>query len=147
MLLQHGRNRMLLFWVFKYVPSKSEIFLELNLRLINIQFKGRSASLPPGKTMETMIKFHCHMTMYQILSKDNPTDYPKFTNGPVEFSSYSSSGGTCTLEYGAMASSMVSSMASSMAPSMASSMVPSIAFQNCDCSAPKSYDFYDKGRF
>jgi len=110
-------------------------------------WKGRSASLPPGKTMETMIKFHCHMTMYQILSKDNPTDYPKFTNGPVEFSSYSSSGGTCTLEYGAMASSMVSSMASSMAPSMASSMVPSIAFQNCDCSAPKSYDFYDKGRF
>ena len=126
MLLQHGRNRMLLFWVFKYGPSKSEIFLELNLRLINILLKGRSASLPPGMTMKAMNKQMCHLTIYQILSSENPTDYPKKTDVPGEFySSYSSSGGSCTIrdEFGSM------------------------TIQNCDCSNPKSYNFYDEGRF
>merc|ERR1711917_8479 len=86
-------------------------------------WQGRSGSLPPGVTMETMTKQMCHTTIYQILSKDNPTDYPKIQDGPGEFDSYSSSGGTCTLEYaGGMGSMQV---------------------QSCDCSDPKKYDFYD----
>ena len=109
---------MLLFWVFN-------MDLKLNRRLVNILLKGRSASLPPGMTIETMTKQMCHTTIYQILSKDNPTDYPKPTDGPGEIGSYSSSGGSCTIgdEFGGM------------------------TIQNCDCSDPKKYDFYDEGRF
>ena len=127
MLLQHGRNRMLLFWVFKYGPSKSEIFLELNLRLINILLKGRSASLPPGMDMETMSKMMCNQNMYMILSSKNPTEYPAMAGpgGSGGSISYSSSGGSCTIGQGGF----------------------SMTYKNCDCSDPENYVFYDEGRF
>ena len=138
MLLQHGRNRMLLFWVFKYGPSKSEIFLELNLRLINILLKGRSASLPPGMTMELMSKQMCNGYMYMILSNENPTEYPAM-DGPMsgDIGSYSSSGGSCTIEV----------PMASFNGTHENIEETEVAIPKCDCSDPKKYVFYDEGRF
>ena len=135
---------MLLFWVFKYEPSKSEIFLELNLRLINILLKGRSASVPPGMTMETMSKQMCNMYMYMILSNENPTEYPAMA-GPGESSgdiSYSSSGGSCTIE-----GSIIRIRTDSTNTPMFAYTDPLFPISNCDCSDPKKYVFYDEGRF
>jgi len=87
-------------------------------------WKGRSASLPPGMDLETMSKQMCNMYMYMILSNENPTEYPAMA-GPGESSgdiSYSSSGGSCTIEEGHGA----------------------IIIENCDCSDPKKYDFADQ---
>merc|ERR1712137_1363939 len=93
--------------------------------------------------METMSKQMCNMYMYMILSNENPTEYPAISGpggpgesgpggpsmsgpgGPGESSgdiSYSSSGGSCTIEEGHGA----------------------IIIENCDCSDPKKYDFADQ---
>ena len=79
--------------------------------------------------MELMSKMMCHDAVYQILASENPTEYPAPMDGPSFSSdiSYSSSGGRCTINYGASGSSM--------------------SVSNCDCSDPKSYDFYDAGKF
>merc|ERR1712137_396637 len=90
-----------------------------------------------------MSKQMCNMYMYMILSNENPTEYPAISGpggpgesgpggpsmsgpgGPGESSgdiSYSSSGGSCTIEEGHGA----------------------IIIKNCDCSDPKKYDFADQ---
>merc|ERR1712137_1452313 len=80
-----------------------------------------------------MSKQMCNMYMYMILSNENPTEYPAMA-GPGESSgdiSYSSSGGSCTIEEG-------SSPSSNGPPSYGATTI-----QNCDCSDPKKYVFAD----
>ena len=79
--------------------------------------------------METKFKDMCNGVIYGVLSKENPSEYPVGNpNAPAMFTgdvTLSSSGGSCTVkeEFGEM------------------------TIPNCDCSDPKKYDFYDKGRF
>merc|ERR1711946_3957 len=115
-------------------------------------WKGRSASLPPGMDLETMSKQMCNMYMYMILSNENPTEYPAMA-GPGESSgdiSYSSSGGSCTIEEGSSPSS--NGPPPSYGPPSSNGPPPSYGppsygattIQNCDCSDPKKYVFADK---
>ena len=80
-------------------------------------------------TMGTMQKQMCSGFIYSVLSNENPTEYPKMTDGPAGPNSgnmtFSSSGGSCTIEEEGF----------------------SMTLPNCDCSDPKKYVFYDEGRF
>ena len=78
-----------------------------------------------------MDKGMCNMVIYMILANDDPYEYPlakdPYTPLADPISTYSSNGGVCTFtlpQYGW-----------------------SETVQNCDCSDPKNYNFYDQGRF
>ena len=69
----------------------------------------------------------CNNIIYSILANDDPNAYPLAEDGPMAnpISTYSSSGGACTItEDGS-----------------------EMTISNCDCSDPKNYNFADKGRF
>ena len=74
---------------------------------------------------KTMNKLQCHVVIYEILSIEDPKKYPVPMNTSV--SSITPDGGSC----------IVSEPDES----------DSYTLQDCDCSDPKNYDFYDKGRF
>ena len=118
---------MLLFSDFQHGPSESEIILDKNLFLINILFKGRSASSQDEMNMEGNYKDVCDAINYAMLSNENPKKYPPM--GPGESFSYSGTqdGDSCIVSK--------------------PDEPGSFTVQDCDCSDPKNYDFYNKGRF
>ena len=98
------------------------LFVQSHWQSRNILLKGRFgpsfSSAPAGVDM-------CDAVIYRILANDDPKEYP--LGGPMSkpISAYSSEDGACTIiEYGY-----------------------SQTVQNCDCSDPKNYNFYDEGRF
>ena len=123
---------MLLFWDFQHGPSKSEIILDKNLCLINILFKGRSASTQ-DETEEWRNplndKWFCDMINYNMLSIEDPKKYPRpMDSGESLLDSATPNGGSCIISEG-------------------EPEPYSFTIQECDCSDPKNYDFYNKGRF
>ena len=123
---------MLLFWDFQHGPSKSEIILDKNLCLINILFKGRSASLQSKlkreNGMEIPDKEFCELIIYEKLSIEDPKKYPNPMDAPRNVTP---DGGSCIISY-----SLISRKS-----------VHSYTIQDCDCSDPFKYEFYYKGRF
>ena len=110
---------MLLFWDFQYGPNKSEIILDKNLCLINILFKGRSASFQDKRNMEDEMeltdKERCFAINYGMLSNESNS----FSGTP--------DGGSCIMSY--------------------DELIEPYTIQDCDCSDPKNYEFYIKGWF
>ena len=123
---------MLLLWDFKYEQSKSEIILKFNLCFINILFKEQSASsqddLRHEMDLEDLMEY-CYLINYEFLSIEDPKTYPK----PLE-------GFTLDQKFSPDDDSCIVSGQGDLEPF-------SFTIQDCDCSDPKNYDFYDKGRF
>ena len=77
---------------------------------------------------KTMNKLQCNEVIYEILSIEDPKKYPVPMNTSVP--SITPDGGSCIVTE----------------PNVPEPYnVDTI--QYCDCSDPKNYDFYDKGRF
>ena len=69
-------------------------------------------------------RMQCNKVIYYILANDNPEEYPLLV-GDKPTSTFSSKDGACTFTEDGM----------------------SVTVNDCDCSDPKKYNFYDKGRF
>ena len=69
-------------------------------------------------------KMLCNKVVYYILANDNPEEYPLMDDDKPT-STFSSKDGACTFTEDGM----------------------SVTVNDCDCSDPKKYNFYDKGRF
>ena len=81
---------------------------------------------------KTMIKLQCNGVIYEILSIEDPQKYPKIPMN-TSVSSITPDGGSCIVTDD---------------PDDPDDPEPfSYTLQDCDCSDPKNYDFYDKGRF
>ena len=94
----------------------------MNLGLINILLKGRSSSLPAGRSTEQTMKWRCNEIIYDILENG----FEKYSNRTIE-----EEGGTieeCTIDVGG-------------------SIPYYHTIKGCDCSDPENYNFYDAGRF
>ena len=100
--------------------------------MFNILFKGRSASLQDETDMEDEMEINekklCDGIIYWLLSIEDPKKYPNPMDAPRNVTP---DGGSCIISY-----SLISRKS-----------VHSYTIQDCDCSDPKNYDFYDKGRF
>ena len=70
-------------------------------------------------------KAQCHGVIYEILSIEDPKKYPRPMNTSVQ--SITPDGGSCIVSE--------------------PDEPYSFTIEDCDCSDPKNYDFYDKGRF
>ena len=81
--------------------------------------------------MEGNYKDVCDAINYAMLSNENPKKYPPM--GPGESFSYSGTpdGGSCIISD----------------DELIGDELYSYTIQDCDCSDPKNYDFYDKGMF
>ena len=75
--------------------------------------------------MEIPDKEFCELIIYEKLSIEDPKEYPK--QGDRLPYSITPEGGSCKITK----------------PEYSYTKV----IQDCDCSDPKNYDFYDKGRF
>ena len=121
---------MLLFWDFQHRPSKSEIILYNNLCLINILFKGRSASLRvqdeidmKEDEMEITDKERCDLINIGMLSNES--------------FSYSGTpdGDSCIMSYDELSNNY-------------NVTIKPYTIKDCDCSDPENYEFLvNKGRF
>ena len=83
---------------------------------------------------KTMEKMQCNQVIYEVLSIEDPKKYPVPMNTSVP--SITPDGGSCIV----------------IEPDDELSIKYNITIEpytikDCDCSDPKNYDFYDKGRF
>ena len=81
-----------------------------------------------------MDKDLCHIMNYELLSIEDPKEYPSSMDPSNSLKIYSSDGGSCT--YNLHDDSVDYETYNFEA-----------TIQDCDCSDPKNYDFYDEGRF